>query len=176
MSKRRSRAGRREPPRRPTTSRAVMPRRVWIGAAIGGAVLFVGGQWAWRLEPRREAVAEVTVFKSPTCGCCGKWIARMREHGFTVVQRNMTDVSPIKREARVPRELYSCHTSTVGGYTIEGHVPPDLVEQALRERPNIAGLAVPGMPRSAPGMEVGHERYEVLSFRRDGSTTVFAVR
>jgi hypothetical protein len=100
----------------------------------------------------------------------------MREHGFRVVQRNMTDVSPIKREARLPRELYSCHTSTVGGYTIEGHVPPDLVEQALRERPDIAGLAVPGMPRSAPGMEVGHERYDVLSLNRDGSTTVFAVR
>jgi hypothetical protein len=152
-----------------------LTRRAWIGAATGGLALLVVGE-RMRRKPRLEALGEVTVFTSPSCQCCGKWVERMREHGFRVAVEHVTDVSPVKREHGVPSALYSCHTGIVRGYTIEGHVPPDLVARVLRERPAIAGLAVPGMPQSAPGMDLGHEAYDVLSFEQSGRTTVYASR
>lgn len=91
----------------------------------------------------------------------------------------MTDLAPIKQKLGVPQALQSCHTAMVDGYVIEGHVPADLIDRLLRERPTVAGLAVPGMPVGSPGMEVpGHtpERYQVLAFDRSGRTTVYATR
>ena len=90
-----------------------------------------------------------------------------------------TDLAPIKQKLGVPRPLQSCHTALVDGYVIEGHVPADLVDRLLRERPPVAGLAVPGMPVGSPGMEVpGHapERYTILAFDRTGRTSVYATR
>ena len=90
-----------------------------------------------------------------------------------------TDLAPIKQKLGVPRALQSCHTALVDGYVIEGHVPADLIDRLLRERPKIAGLAVPGMPVGSPGMEVpGHtpERYTVLAFDRSGRATPYATR
>ena len=156
-------------------ARTRLTRRAWLGAAAGGVALLALGQRLWG-KPRLGVLGEVTVFKSPSCQCCGKWVERMREYGFAVALDNMIDVTPIKRERGVPEALYSCHTSMVGGYTVEGHVPPDLVARILRERPDIAGLAVPGMPQSAPGMELGHEPYDVLSFTQSGGTAVYASR
>ena len=89
------------------------------------------------------------------------------------------DLAPIKQKLGVPRALQSCHTALVEGYVIEGHVPADLIDRLLRERPPISGLAVPGMPLGSPGMEVpGHtpERYQILAFDRSGRTAVFASR
>ena len=156
-------------------ARTRLTRRAWISTAAGGVALFFFGQRR-REAPTLHTLGEVTVFKSPSCQCCGKWVERMREHGFTVTQRDMADVTPVKREHGVPAALYSCHTTTAVGYTMEGHVPPDLVEQVIRERPDFAGLAVPGMPQGAPGMELGREPYEVLSFTQSGRTAVYAVR
>ena len=90
-----------------------------------------------------------------------------------------TDLGPIKQKAGVPQALQSCHTALVEGYVIEGHVPADLIDRLLRERPPVAGLAVPGMPVGSPGMEVpgqAAERYQVLAFDRSGRTTVYATR
>ncbi len=156
-------------------ARARLTRRGWIAAAGGGVALLAIGQRKWR-KPRLEVQEAVTVFKSPSCQCCGKWVERMREYGFTVTLENRTDVTPVKRELGIPAALDSCHTSIVGGYTVEGHVPPDLVARVLRDRPDVAGLAVPGMPQSAPGMELGHEPYDVLSFTQGGRTAVYASR
>ena len=95
----------------------------------------------------------ITVFKSPSCGCCGKWVEYMRSHGFTVATRDMEDLEAIKKMAGVPDGLQSCHTATVGGYVVEGHVPVEAVRRLLRERPKTRGIAVPGMPAGSPGME-----------------------
>ena len=123
-----------------------------------------------------SAVVEVTVFKSPTCGCCKEWVEHLRSHAFTVVSKDTSDVGSVKRTAGVPSGLYSCHTAFVNGYVVEGHVPAADIQRMLKERPKIAGIAVAGMPAGSPGMEVGSRKdpYSVMAFRRDGSTTVFA--
>ena len=89
------------------------------------------------------------------------------------------DLRPIKRQLGVPRELESCHTAAVEGYVIEGHVPADLIDRLLRERPAVVGLAVPGMPVGSPGMEApgqATERYQVLTFDQKGRTAIYAAR
>lgn len=156
-------------------ARTRLTRRAWIGAAATSLVVLAIGQ-RWRDGPTVRTLGQVTVFKSPSCQCCAKWIARMRDYGFAIMQHDMDDVVAIKRKLGIPIALHSCHTSTVEGYSIEGHVPPDLVERVIRERPGIAGLAVPGMPQSAPGMDQGHEAFQVLSFTKNGETAIFATR
>jgi hypothetical protein len=117
----------------------------------------------------------VTVYKSPTCGCCNAWVDHMREAGFTVVTIDTNDVSGIKHQHGVTGDLGSCHTALVGGYVLEGHVPAADVKRLLAERPRVTGLAVPGMPMGSPGMEgMYSDKYDVVAFDRSGSRTVFA--
>jgi hypothetical protein len=112
---------------------------------------------------------EVHVYKSPTCGCCEKWIEHLRGSGFRVRATDVPDVTPIKLENGVAPALSACHTAFVGGYVVEGHVPAADVHRLLAERPDVAGLAVPGMPIGSPGMEGPNpEPYEVLSFGAQG--------
>lgn len=150
-------------------------RRAWVGTAGAGVVALLFGRRVWNRSITSDLPA-VTMYKDPNCQCCHKWGEHMRDAGFAVVDRNMPDVGPVKRDRGVPQSLVSCHTSVVDGYVFEGHVPADLVEQVLKERPPVLGLAAPGMPQSAPGMDIGNEPYEVWSFTRDGKTAVFAVR
>jgi hypothetical protein len=106
-------------------------------------------------------------------------VGHLRQHGFQVKVENTTDLRPLKTKHGVPAELESCHTALVDGYVIEGHVPADLISRLLRERPKVAGLAVPGMPIGSPGMEVpGHaaHRYEVFTFHGNQKRGVFATR
>jgi hypothetical protein len=118
--------------------------------------------------------AEVHVYKTPDCGCCVEWMDHLREDGFTVRATDLPDVTPIKLENGVPMRLAACHTAVVGGYVVEGHVPAADIRRLLRERPDIAGLAVPGMPIGSPGMEGPNpEPYRVLAFGARG-VTVFA--
>jgi hypothetical protein len=118
--------------------------------------------------------AEVHVYKSPDCGCCTKWIEHLRADGFSVRATDVPDVTPIKLEKGVPVRLAACHTAIVAGYVVEGHVPAADIRRLLREGPDIAGLAVPGMPIGSPGMEgPDPEPYEVLAFGARG-VTVFA--
>ncbi|HEX6939082.1 MAG TPA: DUF411 domain-containing protein [Longimicrobiales bacterium] len=152
-------------------------------AAIGAAVAIRAA--ATRPAPAAEAAAPladgaaptITVYKSPTCGCCRKWVEHVRKHGFEVVTHDTQDMTQVKAASGVPGELASCHTAIVDGYVIEGHVPADLIRRMLDERPQILGLAVPGMPMGAPGMEGPYkEDYDVLAIRRDGTTEVYASR
>lgn len=106
-------------------------------------------------------------------------MGHLRASGFEVREENVGDLAPVKRRLQVPAALQSCHTAVIGDYVVEGHVPADLIQRLLRERPAILGLAVPGMPVGAPGMETPGrpaERYDVLTFDRSGRTTVFARR
>ena len=118
---------------------------------------------------------QVAVYKSPTCGCCGKWVEHMQAAGFAATTTNMPDVSPIKAKHGVPASLHSCHTSLVGGYVIEGHVPVEDIRRLLKEKPAIVGLAAPGMPAGSPGMDVPNSpAYDVIAFDKNGKTSVFA--
>jgi len=119
----------------------------------------------------------VKVYKDPNCGCCAKWVDHMRENGFTVETIDMPNLSMIKQKYGIGANLQSCHTSVIGDYTFEGHVPADVIRKMLDEKPDIAGLAVPGMPMGSPGMEgATRERYDVLTFDRAGRTSVYAQR
>ena len=121
------------------------------------------------------ALPTVEVYKSPTCGCCGKWVDHMKANGFKVVTHEMNDVTPHKQRLGVPVGMGSCHTAEVGGYLVEGHVPADDVKRLLAEKPKAKGLVSPGMPQSAPGMDMpGKQPYEILLVRQDGSTSSFA--
>ena len=132
---------------------------------IAGILAVVFGLWH---SPAQAT--DITVYKSPWCGCCTGWVDHMKENGFSVKVVEQEDLSPIKRQYSVPENLESCHTAEVEGYTIEGHVPASDVRKLLAERPDAKGLAVPGMPIGSPGMEQGDEKepYPVVLFTEDG--------
>jgi hypothetical protein len=117
----------------------------------------------------------VQVYKSPTCGCCSKWVEHLRKNGFTVDVTNVADVTPIKKANSVPPSLSSCHTALIDGYIIEGHVPAEDIFRLLKERPAVAGIAVPGMPIGSPGMEGRNPQpFKVIAFGTDGETKEFS--
>ena len=122
------------------------------------------------------AATVVEVVKSPYCGCCTQWVEHLRTAGFEVRVVDIEDVTPTARRLGVPDDLRSCHTASVGGYAIEGHVPAADIRRLLAERPDAAGIAVPGMPIGSPGMEQGErrQRYATILFGRDGSRRLFA--
>ena len=106
-------------------------------------------------------------------------MGHLRTQGFTVKTEHLTDLRPIKARYHIPATIEACHTALVGGYTVEGHVPADLIVRLLRERPNILGLAVPGMPAGSPGMALpgaSIQGFRILAFDRTGKTWVFATR
>lgn len=119
---------------------------------------------------------EVVVYKSPTCGCCKEWVKHMQANGFSVTAHDVANSMPYKTANGVPLTLASCHTAKVGGYVVEGHVPANDIKRLLNDRPPVIGLAVPGMPNGSPGMEQGghKDRYDVLTFDKQGNTTVYA--
>ena len=119
----------------------------------------------------------IVVYKSPTCTCCNRWIDHLTEAGFEVEAHDVENVVPIKAEHGIRPEHQSCHTALVDGYVVEGHVPADVIERLLRERPDINGLTVPGMPMGSPGMEGPYtESYDVLAIDKLGTATVYESR
>ena len=117
----------------------------------------------------------ITVYKDPGCGCCKSWIEHLIKHGYRVDAKDTPDMTGIKRGLGVPDALSACHTAVVNGYLIEGHVPAADIARLLKEKPKVAGLAVPGMPMGSPGMEGPRtQHYQVLSFDKTGKTKVFA--
>lgn len=123
----------------------------------------------------RTPAAEVTVYKTPTCGCCTKWARHLEAHGFRVQTQDVADLAAVKRRLGVPREAEACHTAVVQGYVVEGHVPAEDVARLLDESPPVQGIAVPGMPKGSPGMESPHpEAYEVRVLDDTGLGGVFS--
>jgi hypothetical protein len=117
----------------------------------------------------------ITVYKDPNCGCCKSWIEHLIKHGYSVDAKDTSEMTEIKRTLGVPEPLSSCHTGVVNGYLIEGHVPAADIARLLKEKPKVAGLAVPGMPMGSPGMEGPlTQHYQVLSFDKAGKTKIFA--
>lgn len=148
--------------------RFILPLTAVVALGIGGS------------EPGRVTVSPpetVTVYKSPSCGCCTKWVDHLRAAGFTVVVHDTDNLDEVMTDFAVPRQLASCHTAKVGKYVVEGHVPADLIAKVLREHPAIAGLAVPGMVTGSPGMEGGvAQHYDVVAWAAAGQTSVYARR
>jgi hypothetical protein len=120
------------------------------------------------VDPARAqtALPKMTVAKDPSCSCCGSWIRYLRANGFAVEIVESTNMERIKADFGVPAALQSCHTAEIAGYVVEGHVPADTIRRLLTERPQAIGVAVAGMPQSAPGMDVpaASDIYEVILF------------
>jgi len=149
-------------------------RKLWSGAAAVG--LAVTGLLAMR-GPAHGQLPAIVVYKQPECGCCGHWIDHVKAAGFRVSTRNRSDLTAIKRRYGIEPSLMSCHTAVVEGYAVEGHVPADVIQRLLRERPAVTGIAVPGMPAGSPGMEgLVREAYNVVTFDRSGVTRIYATR
>jgi hypothetical protein len=121
------------------------------------------------------APPQMSVFKTPTCGCCTKWVEHMRSSGFKVDVTDVPSTADYRHKFGVPENLQSCHTAVVKGYAVEGHVPAADVHRLLNSRAKIKGIAVPGMPIGSPGMEQGPRRqaYSVLGFDAKGNISVF---
>jgi hypothetical protein len=144
-------------------------------ALILGLALLVAAPIQAQQKPA-STKPHMLVYKSPTCGCCTKWVEYMQANGFTAAVTNMPDVTPVKMTHKVPSQLASCHTTLINGYVIEGHVPVEDVRRLLKEKPaNVAGLAAPGMPAGSPGMDVPNSpAYDVIAFDKSGGTRVYA--
>ena len=154
----------------------MISRRDWLRITAGGLALgTTSATRLFALVPAKNA----TVYKTPSCGCCKKWVDHMQKSGYTVTVHDLEDVTPIKKKYAVPDALASCHTAIVtGGYIIEGHVPADVIDKLIAQAPkDVIGLAVPGMPAGSPGMEGGTaEKYDIVAFDKAGKTKVFAKR
>ncbi len=118
---------------------------------------------------------KMIVYRSPSCGCCGGWIAHMKKHGFEITDIKTDNLEAIKQKYNLPQDLASCHTAIINGYVMEGHIPADDIKRFLMEKPNMKGLAVPAMPIGTPGMESGNikQPFSVLAFSKQEETKVF---
>lgn len=117
---------------------------------------------------------EMTVFRSPTCGCCGKWVQHMKQNGFVIKDIQSEDMAAIKRKYAVPDDLQSCHTAIVDGHVVEGHVPAEDVRKLVQSGSVAYGVSVPGMPVGTPGMEMGAKKdaFDVVQFEKSGKQSV----
>lgn len=143
----------------------------------GGTVIALAVAPASAFPAAGSSRPTVEVWKDPNCGCCREWIAHLEREGFAVVAHD-TGNAAARRRLGMPNRYGSCHTATVGGYVIEGHVPAQDIRRLLAQRPDALGLAVPGMPVGSPGMDgaiYGGRRdpYDVLRVMRDGRAEVF---
>lgn len=149
-----------------------MRRRDLLAAAMLTATCALGARQLWAAGPR------INVYRTSGCACCLAWASNLRQAGFEVTTTDlaMGQLMRMKLDAGLKPEHASCHTAKIDGFTIEGHVPVREIRRLLAERPDATGLAVPGMPLGSPGMEAGSriEAYDVLLFRADGSTEVYA--
>lgn len=107
---------------------------------------------ASKLELTDASELELLVYKSPKCGCCAGWVSYMKENGFTVTVKELGNLDPIKKQYNIPDDMLSCHTSVIGKYFVEGHVPVEAVKKLIAEQPDIDGIALPGMPAGTAGM------------------------
>lgn len=133
-------------------------------------IALLGSVPAWA-----QAATKLDIYKSPTCECCGKWIAHMQKAGFQVETHVVDNIPASRKKLGMPDRLGSCHTSKVGNYVVEGHVPAQDIQRLLKEKPKALGLAIPSMPPGVPGMDIPDSPpYETLLVQADGSTSVFA--
>ena len=151
---------------------------------ISSGILFANTTNVHRISAATQEnidIPKVVSYRSASCGCCKKWINHLRDNGLEVVDNIVKDVSIIKNQYQIPNNLRSCHSAQIANYTIEGHVPIESIKKLFREKLNINGIAVPGMPLGSPGMEIhsheshshDYENYKVVSFSKSGKTKIF---
>ena len=119
-----------------------------------------------------QETKNMTVFKTPWCGCCQVWTEAMEKAGYKLTIKHLDDLTTIRKQASVTDEMAGCHTAVLGDYVLEGHVPLQEIEKLLSERPAIRGISVPGMPQGSLGMGYDkNAKYTVFSFKHDVKST-----
>ena len=131
--------------------------------------------WEKETESAYSGTLDMTVYRSPSCGCCGVWLEHTKKHGFRIKDIKTEEMETLKQKYNLPPELVSCHTTIIDGYVMEGHIPADDIKRFLKKKPELAGLAVPGMPLGTPGMEAADMKqpFQVLAFNHKGEVEVF---
>lgn len=146
---------------------------IWVGLGVVVLVLVVflfSGRNASSFEVIDNFDGEIKIYKSSSCGCCGIYGRYFKGNGNSDAEIvNMEDTDPIKDQQGVPDGLRSCHTTIIGDYFVEGHIPLEAVEKLLTEKPDIAGIAMPGMPSGSPGMPgVKRGDFVIYAVEHDG--------
>jgi len=142
--------------------------------AMAGILTGLAPNVAWAANDK-DAPGVMTVYKSPSCGCCAKWVEYLRRDGFKVTVEDGANMQTVKAYYGVAPKMASCHTAIIDGYVIEGHVPSADIRRLLRERPPVLGLTAPGMPQMSPGMHSEIPRdYDVLTFDKKGRLNLFS--
>lgn len=124
-----------------------------------------------------ESLRPITVYKSPTCGCCEAWVKHLKSADFSVRIKHPENLDNLKKTLGISPPYQACHTGVKSGYYFEGHIPADVIRHFLEASPDdVAGLAVPGMPMGSPGMDVSsrYQPYEVLKINKDGRSMPYA--
>lgn len=149
-------------------------RKLLVGAAATATTMML----AATPVPAAAGKTALTMHRSPSCGCCHKWADIAGRSGFQVTVANTDDIMAVKSRLGVPRQLMSCHTSQVGGYVVEGHVPMAAIRKLLREKPKgVVGIGLAGMPWGSPGMETadGHvDPLDIQAWDKAGNRRPFA--
>ena len=153
---------------------------IGVVIAIGALIFFARSPSDASSEPvsANASTDVVTVYKTEACGCCLKWVDHLKANDFAVEVVNVASTAPTREKFGVPPQLLSCHTGTIDGYWVEGHVPADLVKQLITDKPgDIRGISAPGMPAGSPGMEGPNPvTYDIVAYHADGTTSVYARR
>lgn len=142
----------------------------------GNQNLAIASVWDKETQPLLSTAKEITVYRSPYCGCCEDWVKHMQKHGFQIKDDIKTEnMAAIKQEYKVPSQLESCHTAIINGYVVEGHVPADDIKRFIAQSPKQIGLSVPGMVSGTPGMEMENQKdpFPVVSFNNNREMLVF---
>lgn len=144
-----------------------------IIAVLVGAVIVTGAVMAGGLKGEENTIAQngvlVMLHKSPSCGCCGQYGNYLSQKGYTVEVQQTANMTSVKEDFGVPYELESCHTSEIGDYIVEGHVPEEAIDKLLTERPDIKGIGMAGMPSGSPGMPGPKETFEIYTITHEGT-------
>lgn len=144
--------------------------------SIVAAILFVLSVSASSGAGAVNTSGAVVMFKHPQCGCCEQYGEYLRQHGFVVKVVETAKLDAVKRQRKIPRPLEACHTLELDGYLIEGHVPIAVIMKLLKEKPDIRGLSLPGMPQGSPGMSgIKTGAFTVYAFREGERPFVYAV-
>lgn len=139
-------------------------------------ILLLSTGVAYAESKQTEKPIDIVVHRSPTCSCCGKWVEHLKQNNFNVKDIVSDEVQVVKDKYGVTQELASCHTAIVEGYVVEGHVPANDIKKLLKNKTDVIGLTVPGMPSGTPGMEMGGKKdaYQVISFDKKNQRQVFS--
>ena len=143
-----------------------------LSASLFFAFIFVADKQEVLANTNKNKL-NVEVFKTPSCGCCYGYVLFLEKEKFNVKQTDMRSLHSIKKKYNIPLEMQSCHTTIMGKYFIEGHVPLQAVNKLLKEQPDIDGIALPGMPIGTPGMPGEKEEPYVIYQLIDGKFSVF---